>query len=441
MREQQPTCAIFWVPAISRNAFEQAYRDMGILLQIPGIDDAETDVKQLVRARLSDEAFGRWLMIIDNADDITVLFSPLQQESGAARLIDSLPQSRKGFILFTTRTREAAIKLAGNNVIALGELEKSEAREVLTKSLLQEHQYQLEDDEIIDEFLNTLAFLALAIVQAVAFMNTNGVAISDYISHYKSSEKDATNLLSKEFEDQGRYRDAKNPVITTWFVSFEHILKQNPLAGEHLSFMACTASNNVPASMLPLISSTIEQVEAFGKLKAYAFITERQPQRDGQKQTATRREIFDVHPLVHLAMRSWLKAMNQWEMWGEIAMTRLVELLPESAAEYQGFDKEEIYKAYLTHAFYLVDPNEDCNRELGILLLLRVAIYSMALGRKYLAAAEAHKELFDGITGLSGNPNVLGIGDEHKELQEEKDKLKGLVEGLEKLFRLTNTNS
>lgn len=387
------------MPAISRDTFEQAYRDIGKLLRIPGIDDDKADVKRLVKARLSDEDFGRWSMIIDNADDVTVLLNPLEQKSGAEPLIDSLPHSRKGSILFTTRTREAAIKLAGNNVISLGELERPEAKEVLRTRLLQEHHHQLEDEKIVDEFLNMLAFLALAIVQAVAFINTNGIAISNYIFHYKSSEKDATDLLSKEFEDQGRYRHTKNPVITTWFVSFEHIQTHNQLAAEHLSFMACTANTDVPVSMLPPKGSKIAQAEAFGKLKAYAFITERQSQINEQKQTARRYETFDVHPLVHLAMRSWLKATGRWEHWLRKAMIRLGEIVPALP----DLDSKEIWKPYLPHATHLVNLSELCDEEARFLLLFRVALCSFSLMR-IRAGMKAYQELIDRGSGTWGKP-------------------------------------
>ena len=58
-REQQPTRAIFWVPAVSRESFEQAYREIGMLLRILGTTDNKADVKQLIKARLSDEGFGQ----------------------------------------------------------------------------------------------------------------------------------------------------------------------------------------------------------------------------------------------------------------------------------------------------------------------------------------------------------------------------------------------
>jgi hypothetical protein len=165
-------------------------------------------------------------MVIDNADDVGVLFDPLENESGASRLIDYPPHSRKGSIIFTTRTRKAAIDLAGSTVVELGELNDQEAREMLGTRLLPEHQHQLKNGRIVLEFPDMLTFLALAIVQAVTFINKNNTTLSDYVSMYRESEKVAIDLLSKEFEDQGRYRDTKNPVATTWFISFKQIQSQ-----------------------------------------------------------------------------------------------------------------------------------------------------------------------------------------------------------------------
>lgn len=88
------------------------------MLRISGIADAKADVKQLVKAGLSDEGLGQWLMVVDNADDVSVLFELLNRESNANWLIDYLPRSRKGSIVFTTRTREAAVKLAESNIVA-----------------------------------------------------------------------------------------------------------------------------------------------------------------------------------------------------------------------------------------------------------------------------------------------------------------------------------
>lgn len=137
---------------------------------------------------------------------------------------------------------------------------------------------RLKDDAVVRELLATLAYFALAIEQAVAFINKTDSSLADYVRLYKANEQAAAQLLSKDFEDQGRYRETKNPIATTWYISFEQIRKHDKLAVEYLSFMACTTNTNIPTSMLPEPDSNLNQIEALGVLKAYGFITRRQPQ-------------------------------------------------------------------------------------------------------------------------------------------------------------------
>jgi hypothetical protein len=73
-RGKSPNCSIFWIPTLNSATFEQAYLQIGQLLQIPGIVEKSADVKQLVKTRLSQESAGKWLLILDNADDINMLY-------------------------------------------------------------------------------------------------------------------------------------------------------------------------------------------------------------------------------------------------------------------------------------------------------------------------------------------------------------------------------
>ncbi|KAL1607816.1 hypothetical protein SLS60_002754 [Paraconiothyrium brasiliense] len=397
-REQEPKRAVFWVPAISRESFEQAYREIGGRLCTPGIANNNADVKQLVKAQLSDESRGQWLMVVDNADDDDVLFG------GADRLIDWLPHSRKGSILFTTRTRIAAIKLAEREVVELGELAEVEAREMLRKRLLPAQQQQLQDRKTVTKFLDMLAFFALAIVQAVAFVNTHEVTLADYISDYQNSEGDAITLLGEEFEDQGRYRDSKNPVATTWYISFKQIQKENRLAADYLSFMACIVNTNIPASLLPAGGSRVEQKKALGTLKAYAFVTEYQgEEKRPAAETSKSEKLFDVHPLVHLAMRQWLKAYGHWLGWVEKTLERLVEIIP-----FGDHDTREVWTIYLPHATYIVGVAEVYDLESRVSLLDRIGQCERALGR-YRAAESAYRQLFEREVEVLGreHPDTL----------------------------------
>lgn len=422
MKEHQPVCAVFWVPAVSRQSFEQAYRDIGTALNIPGIAEANADVKRLVRVRLSNENVGPWLMVVDNADDVSILLEPLEVGGGGERLIDFVPHSSKGSVLFTTRTRKAAVDLVGGNALQLGELDEREAEELLKTRLLPDNHIVLEDKEIVHEFLDMLAFLALAIVQAVAFINKNNSSLKDYLSMYKDSEEDAIELLSKDFEEQGRYRDTKNPVATTWYISFTQMQREDQLAAEYLYFMACTAGQRVPVSLLPFGSSRMAKMEAIGTLNAYAFIAERQQPRGKEVREGER--MFDMHRLVCLASRNWLRDQQQWKAWVNKTLNRLIEVVP-----YGGHERREMWAAYLPHAIHVVSLSVVCEAEGRISLLDRIGRCEHSLGR-YQSAEVAHRQVLEQRKAMLGkehphtltsmNNVALALSDQGKSVEAEK---------------------
>jgi hypothetical protein len=96
------------VPAISQESFELAYREIGIRLRISGITDDNADIKQLVKNALNSDNAGRWLMIVDNADDPRVLIGGAGGDPRSGRLFDYLPNGNGGKILLTTRSGKAA---------------------------------------------------------------------------------------------------------------------------------------------------------------------------------------------------------------------------------------------------------------------------------------------------------------------------------------------
>jgi tetratricopeptide (TPR) repeat protein len=362
--------------------------------------DAKADVKQLVKARLSDEGFGQWLMVVDNADDDSVLFDQLQEGGGTDRLIDHLPRSRKGSIVFTTRIRKAAVKLAGSNHIQLNELNEAEAKKMLEQKMPNED--LLEDGKVVHEFLELLTYLPLAIVQAVAFIVGNNIRLSEYMDLYKASESDATDLLKRDFEDQGRYRQIQNPVAITWYISFSKIQEQDTLAAEYLSLMACTTGEAVPASLLWPGSTKLATIEALGTLSAYTFITERQQQQSNTG-APHREKAYNMHRLVRLATRNWLRENGQWQEWASKALTRLVEIVP-----FGDRDTREMWTTYLPHAMHVVGMPELSEAEERVWLLERVGYCERTLGR-YRAAELAHREELGRRGKIPGNrhPDTL----------------------------------
>ena len=334
MKKASPDRSVFWISAISTTSFEKSYRDIGQVLEIPGIIEDKADVKVLVKTFLSQESAGRWLLIIDNADDVEMLYDRADESnesSGSPALADYLPFSRKGSILFTTRNLEAAAKEAGVNVIILREMSESDSQKLLETSLI--NNSLTEGKDVTANLLDNLTHLPLAIKQAAAYMNKNMMSVSEYLALYEGNDDDLLHLLSEEFEDQGRYREVKNPIASTWLISFRQISSRDQLAEEYLCFMSCVAQQDIPLSLLPP-ATKLKQLEAIGTLSSYAFITK----RNGQ-------DSYEIHRLVQIAMHNWLKTKGQMSLWSGKALIQVVKVFP-----FPEHENRATWTTYLPHA-------------------------------------------------------------------------------------------
>jgi tetratricopeptide (TPR) repeat protein len=370
---------VFWVPAISRESFKLAYREIATRLRLLGMVDPNTNINQLVKEALSTDSSGRWLMIVDNTDDPAVLLGPVNSDLKSPRLVDYLPHSRRGAVLFTTRSRKAARTLTPGRVLELIDMSQSEARELLTQYIADE--ILLDDANAINQLLSILACLPLAIVQAAAFINNNKTSISDYVSLFQHAGAEIE-LFSEQFEDSSRYREMESTIAKTWHISFDQIRKQDPLAAEYLSFIACIDRVNIPQSLLPPRGSAVQQVKALGTLTGYAFITERQQTMQG----IDRERFFDMHRLVHVASIAWLHGQGEWASWTHTIVDRLEEVVP-----WGGHEGKEVWASYLSHAVHAAG-REDRSKGIGMASLLdRVGRCQTSLGQ-YAAAEVSHRQ-------------------------------------------------
>jgi len=334
-RAKHNNCSIIWIPATNRESLEQAYLDVFKQLGIPGCEEDKADIKKLVRDYLSDESIGQWLLVFDNADDIDMWIG--KSEQGSGRLIEYLPRSKQGSIIFTTRDRKAAVKLAHEDIVEVPEMDETVAAQLLQKCLIDQNLINSQQDTA--ELLAQLTYLPLAIVQAAAYINENGITLVDYLSLLAEQEEDVVDLLSEEFEDDWRYHNVKNPVAVTWLISFEQIRHRDPLAADYLSFMACVDLKNVPQSLLPTGQSRKKEIDAIGTLNAYSFIAKRPADL-----------AIDIHRLVHLATRNWLRKEELLARWTGGAIARLAGLLAD-----RGHENRVVWRTYLPHARYALE--------------------------------------------------------------------------------------
>jgi len=134
IRDKYKDCLVIWIPATNMESLHQAYLDVARQLMIPGADEEKADAKKLVQEHLSKESTGRWLLVFDNADDVNMWIT--RSGPGSSRLIDSLPRSKQGSIVFTTRDRKTAVKLAPQSIVEVTEMDENVAIQLLQKSLV-----------------------------------------------------------------------------------------------------------------------------------------------------------------------------------------------------------------------------------------------------------------------------------------------------------------
>jgi tetratricopeptide (TPR) repeat protein len=318
--DKQKHYSVIWISAVSAQSLHQSYLEIAQHMRIPGFEDDQADVKRLVQAHLSKESTGQWLLVFDNADDIDMWITKaepkLQSSHDSHPLIEYLPKSKHGAIIFTTRDRKVAVKLAHQNVVDVTEMEEDMAAQLLKKCLINTDLTWKPQD--MSKLLSQLTCLPLAIVQAAAYINENATSLAEYLALLSEQEEDVIDLLSEDFEDDERYRNIQNPVATTWLVSFRRIRRRNQLAAEYLSFMACIEPKHIPRSILLPGASRKKEVDAIGILIAYGFVI-----KDRSN------EFLNLHRLVHLATRNWLRMEDQLAKSTEQALLRLQEVFPD----------------------------------------------------------------------------------------------------------------
>ncbi|OCK93230.1 uncharacterized protein K441DRAFT_662010 [Cenococcum geophilum 1.58] len=328
VRGESPTTWVFWVHAGTQARFEEGYRRIAETTRMDGWDNPKADVLRLVRNWLCDESNGRWVMVVDNADDSAVFFPPLDgtQAAGVSSpgravelLSDFLPQSPNGSILITSRSRDVARRLTGRGdcLVEVKPMDKCDALALLQKKL----SFNANEHNAI-ELLQALDYMPLAITQAAACIEQGAprMTISRYLDEVRRSDHNRARLLNKGIQDNRRDGRASNSIIATWQISFEHIRREMPTAARLLSLMSLFDRQGIPESLLRSQYQRDEDGEAdfeedVHTLTNYSLIG---MSVDGHE--------FEMHRLVQFSTKKWLELYNELEGWRE----RYIRLMDDS---------------------------------------------------------------------------------------------------------------
>ncbi|KAH8723386.1 kinesin light chain 3 [Phaeosphaeriaceae sp. PMI808] len=311
-KQNNKRCSVFWVDASDIDSLHRSYASITQKLDIPGWRDENANAKQLVKLHLSREAIGQWLLIFDNTNDINL---PPGGPS-TANLIDYLPQSTLGSIIFTTTNGKIAKRLASQNIIELGEMTPDAAQRMLENYL----EAPLSGSELQEAkpLLQELSYLPIAIIQAAAYINTSNVTLRFYQSLLIKKKEEIFEYSSELSESKPHERVAKGPVDATLLISVDEIQRNSSLAADHLFLAACVNRKDIPLYFLKA-SSPFKTEDTMKVLSSYALITRRPAD-----------STFDLHQLVHRALRGWLQKQGMLGPWTQNAITALRWAFPDN---------------------------------------------------------------------------------------------------------------
>jgi len=299
--------ALLWARADSREALVLDYVALAGLLGLAGKDDpdqpaAVAAVKSWLRTH------DRWLLILDNVDDMAVLD-------------DFLPVAPKGHILLTTRAQAHGTRAHGIAVPQLSPVEGAllllrRAKALVPGESLE--QAREADRSAALELARMLAGLPLALDQAGAYIEETGCGVAGYVHRYLTHR---TVLLQR----RGTLAcDHPEPVASTWSLSFEKIEQANPVAADLLRLCAFLHPDAIPEELCTEGISDLsaehgggplDQIDLDGAIAVlchYSFLS-----RNADTQT------LSMHRLVQTALQDAMSEEHHHQ-WAERAV-RIVE--------------------------------------------------------------------------------------------------------------------
>ncbi len=316
-RYQDDYECIYWIKAESRESIISDFVTTAYLLDLP--EQQEQEQSRVVAAvkRWFQENTG-WLLIFDNADDLTIIR-------------DFLPQGGKGHILLTTREQ------ATGRIAQRIEIEKMEPEEgalfLLRRAAILAQDAPLEDaspkdHEAARKIVQAMDGLPLALDQAGAFIDETQCSLTDYLDFFETRQAD---LLKR----RGRLAtDHPDSVAATVSLSFEKVQKANPAAADLLCLCAfldpdgiqeeifTEGASELGPTLKPLAADRIKLSETIGTLLTYSLLS-RSPDHS-----------LTIHRLAQVVLKHGMNKNTQ-RRWAERVVRAVNLAFP--AAEYENW--------------------------------------------------------------------------------------------------------
>jgi hypothetical protein len=227
---------VFWVRAEHRDTLMTDLASLASLLQLPEQHESDqtkiaTTVKQWLATHRS------WLLIFDNADDLSLL-APF------------LPEQHTGAIVLTTRASQTQPLAEPLHVEQMSEHTGVEF--VLRRARFLRADQPLEstppeDQQAARQLCQLVGGLPLALDQAGAYIDETQCRIQDYLKFYKRDQQLRTQLLQRRGKVIAGHPE---PVATTWALAFAKVEQTSAAAADLLRACAFLAPDLIPEDLL-----------------------------------------------------------------------------------------------------------------------------------------------------------------------------------------------
>lgn len=242
-----------WINATTEEAIMTSFLEVAELL--PSFSaKGEADQQKLVEAVNGwlAQCEQRWLLIFDNADDLSLVRKVL-------------PQQGNGSILLTTRSSAVGSLAESVEVENMGLIEGTTL--LFHRAQRLEHASEEEQNEATNIVIALDAF-PLALEQAGAYIEETACSLVDYLQIYQTHRKD---LLARRGMLATNYPAT---VATTWALSFQKVEQANPAAAELLRFCSFLAPDKIPEELIrdgvaqwsPLLQQAVADLFTFNQM-------------------------------------------------------------------------------------------------------------------------------------------------------------------------------
>ena len=327
-RYYQEYDAVLWTRADTQEALISGFVVFAALVQLPVQEERDQlKIVQAVKHWLISHT--RWLLLLDNADDL-------------ALVRDFLPPGGSGHTLLTTRASSMGKLAHALEVDALdikpGALLLLRRTERLARDASLE---QAEDGEraIALSISKELGGLPLALDQAGVYIEETQCSLADYLQFYRTQRADLLKARG------GLVLDHPESVATTWSLSFAQVEKRSAVAADLLRVCAFLHPDAIPEEIITegatALGPEVQAMDrnplvfnqAIGVLLSYSLL-----KRQAEE------HLLSVHRLVQAVLKDGMDA-STYHKWAERVVQAVEMALPN--VEYRTYAR---YERCLSHA-------------------------------------------------------------------------------------------